>query len=107
MVNILRDVPINYSLVSFIIRSKYRTRILWHLSRGITTPSLLAENAQIRINHVSNLLREMQEKKLVKCINPEEKKGRIYELTELGHSLLNEISKMEGVFESLEKDRER
>ena len=50
-------------------------------------------NSKITRNSVSDVLREFKKKFIVKCINPDEKKGRIYELTDLGKRILKQIIK--------------
>jgi len=40
------------------------------------------------INHVSNFLKEFKENNLVVCLNEEEKRGRLYQITDNGKKLL-------------------
>ena len=48
-------------------------------------------NPKITRNSVSDVLREFKKRFIVICINPEEKKGRIYELTYLGKRVLRHV----------------
>jgi DNA-binding MarR family transcriptional regulator len=56
-----------------------------------STPSIIAEKSKIYPSHVSNTLSELVEKKLVVCLTPKLKKGRLYELTKSGKGLLKNI----------------
>ena len=44
-------------------------------------------NPKITRNSVSDVLREFRKKCIVRCINPKEIKGIIYELTNLGNKI--------------------
>ena len=79
----------NWYLISYLFRSQNRQKVLQALKRNPKTPKQLDELTNIRINHISNILKELLEKELVKCLNPSDKKGRFYEITEMGLEILN------------------
>lgn len=83
-----------WNLIGFITASKYRIKILSYLYYKSTTPSQLANYLKITTGHVSNLLSKMQVKELVKCMNPDLKKGRIYSTTDLGKKVHEEYLKI-------------
>lgn len=83
-----------WNLIGFISASKYRLKILSYLYSRSTTPSQLANYLKITTGHVSNLLQKMQNKELVKCMNPNLKKGRIYSITELGKKIYDGYKKL-------------
>jgi predicted transcriptional regulator len=58
----------------------------------VFTPSEIANKVNLRLNHVSMVLTDLKDKKLVECLNEETKKGRLYQLTKLGK---NAIAKFE------------
>jgi predicted transcriptional regulator len=78
--------------VSLLKSSEYRLKITQAIGNGTLTPSELANKINIRLNHVSLFLRELKNKKLVKCLNEESRKGRLYELTELGKNAINKLN---------------
>ena len=47
----------------------------------------IAKDIGIRPNHISMTLNQLKNKQLIKCINEEAKKGRIYKLTEKGEEI--------------------
>ena len=55
-------------------------------------PSKIAKDTDIRINYMSNTLRELKEQELVECINPEVRKGRLYRLTDKGEEITENIT---------------
>lgn len=75
------------SALSCVKSSNYRMQIVVNLHGGVMTPAELQEKLDIRINHVSSYLRELKEKGIVVCLNEDAKKGRLYELSELGNEL--------------------
>jgi len=56
------------------------------------TPSAIAEKTKIYPSHVSLTLLELTEKKLVKCLTPKLRKGRLYDLTKEGRNLLKHLT---------------
>ncbi len=84
-------------LISWILRGSQK-RVIFRLLKGkkIIPAEIYQEaikiNPKITRNSVSDVLREFRKKGLVKCINPLETKGRIYELTELGKKIVKELS---------------
>ena len=82
----------DWDLVSFVIRSNYRFKVLKRLLEGNSTPSTISKEITIRTNHVSVILRELEEKNLVKCLYPNKKKGKIFEITDLGKKTFKHCS---------------
>ena len=78
--------------VSLLKSSGYRLKIIQAIGSDTLTPSEIANKINIRLNHVSLFLRELKDKKLVKCLNEESRKGRLYELTELGKNAINKLN---------------
>ena len=77
--------------ISLLKNSNYRRKILESLSNAnYLTPSELAEKTKIRLNHISNFLKDLKENNLVICLNDEEKRGRLYKITELGKKVVKE-----------------
>ena len=75
--------------VSLIKNSDYRKKILTSLNDvNYLTPSEIAEKTKIRLNHISNFLKDLKENGLVKCLNDAEKRGRLYQITNLGKEVL-------------------
>lgn len=72
--------------------SKYRFKIIKAIGNNIITPSEISKKIGIRLNHVSMFLKELKENNLVKCLNEDTKKGRLYELTELGKNAINKLT---------------
>tara|TARA_Y100000310_G_scaffold327767_1_gene394640 strand:+ start:112 stop:360 length:249 start_codon:yes stop_codon:yes gene_type:complete len=78
-----------YDLISFLSRSKNRNKVLENLEKPIT-PTKLASKLKIQRSTISRAILELMDKKLVKCLTPKEKMGRLYQVTELGKKLLME-----------------
>jgi|TARA_B100000315_G_C14034779_1_gene344814 predicted transcriptional regulator len=80
--------------ISLLKNSDYRRRILESLSDvKYLTPSEIAEKTEIRLNHISNFLKDLKDYKLVICLNDEEKRGRLYQITKLGKKVVDEYGK--------------
>ena len=57
----------------------------------IKTPSKIAEDAGIRMNHIFKVLRELKDTDVAECINPEVRKGRLYRLTDTGNEIVDNL----------------
>ena len=77
--------------ISYVKISTYRTRVMKSLEDDVKIPSEIAEDAEIRQNHISKVLSELKAHELVECINPEVKKGRLYRHTEKGNQIVKNL----------------
>ena len=77
--------------VSLLKSSEYRSKIVQSIGNNTLTPSEIAKKTDLRLNHVSMFLKELKENKIVKCLNEESRKGRLYELTELGKNAIEKL----------------
>ena len=78
------------SIASWVLVSSYRNRVMVALGDKIKTPSTLVRNTGIRSNHISKVLKQLKKQGLIICINEDAKKGRLYQLTELGKKVMQE-----------------
>ena len=78
--------------ISLLKSSGYRLKIIKAIGKDTVTPSEIAEKIGIRLNHVSMFLKELKENNLVKCLNEDTRKGRLYELTELGQNAIDKLT---------------
>jgi len=79
--------------IKFINKSSYRSKVLKSIGNDVKMPKEIASDSGILPNHISNVLRQLKEKDVVECINPEVRKGRLYRLSEEGRNILDEIDK--------------
>ncbi len=80
----------SYTL-GFVLASEYRKKVMLALHDKVSTPSAIAGKTKIYPSHISNTLSELVEKKLVVCLTPKLKKGRLYELTASGKKILKDL----------------
>ena len=78
--------------ISLLKSSEYRLKIIKAIGKDTLTPSEIAEKIGIRLNHVSMFLKELKDNNLVKCLNEDTRKGRLYELTELGQNAIDKLT---------------
>jgi len=78
--------------VSYVISSRYRVATLRRLSEGPATPSLIADETDLSIAHVSRALQELRDNDLVTLLVSEDRrKGRVYGVTDEGLSVWETI----------------
>lgn len=81
-----------WDAVSYVISSRYRIETLERLAEGPATPSLISDDRELSITHVSRALQELRELELVDLLVSEDrKKGRVYGATERGLSVWETI----------------
>jgi len=78
-------------LISFVQMSSYREKILIDLMDKIKTPSKISKSTNIKMSHISTVLRELNDKELIVCLNPQKRQGRLYTTTDLGKEVLKYI----------------
>jgi DNA-binding MarR family transcriptional regulator len=83
-----------YNLISFVSRGKIRKKVLSNLNKPLT-PTQLSEKIKTHRSTTSRTLLELEEKKLVKCITPNENMGRFYKITQKGNDILKKIKELE------------
>jgi DNA-binding IclR family transcriptional regulator len=77
--------------VAFIKRAKNRNTILQLLAEKKRTQAELHHESKMYRTHVRRTLIELQKRKLVKCLNPKDRIYKIYQITNLGKEVLEEI----------------
>lgn len=82
-------------LAGWIKASSYRNRVMINLGNKTKTPSSIARDSQIKMNHVSMVLKALKEKKLIICLNEDSKKGRLYQMTDLGKQVVQAVKNIE------------
>jgi len=75
---------------SWVLRGKQRRKIIEVLNKP-KIPTQIKDDANLSLNNVSDVLRGFRNKKIVKCLNPKEKTGRIYELTPKGMKIRDKL----------------
>lgn len=84
----------NPSLISFIASSKRRFEILKILNdKSISQPEIKKITGMYKA-HVSRALKELSDKKLIICKNPEDNSFKFYEITNLGKDIYRETSRI-------------
>jgi predicted transcriptional regulator len=78
-------------LYGYVSSSKRRVSVITALKDNPMTPNQVAESTDIRLNHVSNVLSELSEESLVKCVNPSRKRGRVYRVSEVGNKVAEKV----------------
>ena len=78
-------------LLKYVNNSSYRVKVLKALGDDVKIPTQIASDSGILPNHISNVLRQLKEKEIVECINPEVRKGRLYRLSDNGLDVLDKL----------------
>lgn len=77
-----------WEIIGYIKVSSIRLEILKSLHTTFLMPSEIAKLTGYRTTQISNALSDLKEKNLVRCMNEDARKGRIYQNTELGLAIL-------------------
>lgn len=82
---------VDWNLYSYIIASRYRRLILKSLVERPKTPSQIAKECDLILTHVSSTLVSLTEKGAIICLTPNQRKGKIYSLTDKGKTIANTL----------------
>lgn len=83
----------NMSIISFLLRSEKRVKILKSLRQEDKIPSKIGKEIGDSSHHVSKYLTNLKEKGLVVCLNEDDKRYRFYRITSKGRHYLEIIEK--------------
>lgn len=78
---------------SYVNISTYRVKTVKALKDDVKTPTQIANDAGIRTNHISKVLKQLKETGVAECLNEGCRKGRIYRLTSLGDEIVDKLDK--------------
>ena len=78
-------------IVGYVKVSIYRTKTLKFIGDGRKMPSEIGKELGITTSHASNIIRALKKYNLVICTNPNVRKGRLYENTDLAKEVLNNL----------------
>ncbi len=88
---------VNLQLYTWVVPGRQRKAVLKALSHKMTPTEICKKskhyNEKISLNNTSDILRLFAKKRIAVCLNPEAKIGRLYELTEDGVEIREELLK--------------
>jgi len=82
------------SLVSYALRAKNRVRIMSALKDGRKISAQLEKETGMYKSHISRTLQELKNKKIIRCVNPNDRAFRFYELTAAGRKVLSKAKEI-------------
>jgi DNA-binding transcriptional ArsR family regulator len=87
----------DWDAVGYVTASDHRTRVLNAVDdTSPTTPTQVSEEVGLDVSHVSRSLRDLKDRGLVDILNPDARKGRIYQLTTDGESVVEKVNEVGG-----------
>jgi len=92
---IMSENPLNWNIHSKVIASKYKQKILTILESGPKTPLMISDSLKISSTYTSTTLTELTSLKLIECLTPDRRKGKLFGLTTEGRAYL-EFAKQNG-----------
>lgn len=82
-------------IAGYLKSSTYRLNVVKFLNNvDYSMPREIAKGINIKPNHISKVLKDLKEKDIVECVNPEARKGRLYHLTSTGEKVVPYLEKI-------------
>lgn len=83
----------DWTVYAWVKRGSRRKEILQLISksRQPLTANEIKNNLKISLSQISLVIKDLSEKQLITCLNPEDKIGKIYTISEKGEGILREI----------------
>lgn len=76
-------------IYAYVSISSYRSNALKAIGDNEMTPTQIAKESGVRLNHISTVLKHLKDNNLAECINESDRKNRLYRLTETGKEILD------------------
>ncbi|MCK5321435.1 winged helix-turn-helix transcriptional regulator [Candidatus Pacearchaeota archaeon] len=67
-----------------------RKKVFLALSKP-KTPTEISKEVELNLGYISNIIISLMKRKLIECLNPGEKRYRLYRRTKKGEGLIGEI----------------
>ena len=77
---------------SFVLAGRLRKQIVLLLDEP-KTPTQLTDTIKTQDSSIARTLRELRKEKIIICLFPEKKKGRLYKLTKQGGDIRTKLTK--------------
>lgn len=82
----------DWNTYGVVVGSTYRKKVAGSLASGPKTPKEIAAITGLRLNHVSSTLGALEGLGMVICLTPKLRKGKVFQLTELGVQITTRLS---------------
>ena len=76
---------------AYINISLYRMKAVKAMQKGNETPTQIANHSDIRLSHISKVLKELKDCGVAECINEQDRVNRIYRLTPVGREIADNL----------------
>lgn len=86
---------VDAELISFIARAKRRREVLKLLESGEKSQLEIINKTKMYKSHVSRALKEICEKELIECKNPENREFKFYKINTKGKKILRDVENIE------------
>lgn len=80
--------------ISYVVASKTRKSVVIKLGTP-RTPTFLSKELNVNLPNISRSLSELEDRKIIVCLTPDQRTGKIYSLTKNGSKILETIKNME------------
>ena len=77
--------------ISYVLRGTARKRFLKALKKGQKTTVQIREATGIHKSHLRRTIKELEAKRLVRCLTPKEPYHKFYTLTPLGRKVVRKV----------------
>lgn len=84
----------DWNLFAWIKRGETRKKVLKIIqtSKNPITINEIKEECKISISQCSLIVKQLEEKKLIECLNPKDKIGKLYRISKIGKEIINEVN---------------
>jgi predicted transcriptional regulator len=84
-------VEFDWYAYGFVIGSEYRKKVVNSLTSSPKTPKQISDSTGLHLNHVSATLGDLEKLGIVNCLTPKLRKGKLFQLTELGREITGKL----------------
>ena len=77
--------------LGYVMAGKYRKAVLIALQTGALSPTEITRQTNCYQSRISQALTDLASRDLVVCVNPDDRKGKLYRLTQDGERVYSQI----------------
>jgi len=82
---------VQWDKYGYVVASEYRKKVVVALEGTPKTPKEISNETGLYLSHVSSTLSSLVEKGIAQCLTPSLRRGKIFDLTDEGRKIAEEI----------------
>lgn len=84
----------DWTKYGYVVASEHRKMVVMALAEGPKTPKQISKETKLYLSHVSHVIKDLLKKKIVECLTPTLKRGKVFSLSDEGKEIAEQLKKL-------------